>query len=314
MRRLIAYRLALALPQLALVALLAFSLTYLVPGSPAAAILGISATPERIAEVESQLGLDRSAFVRLTEWFGGAVTGDLGNAYRSGRPVTELFLERAPATLSLVFGGLVVAMIIGVGFGILAGTRAGSPRDKGVMAATVVGVAIPEFWLGLVLSLLLAVELGWFPVIGYVPLTTDPAAWAQGLVLPSLALGIGSAALIARQTRAAMAKALSAPYIDTLTAAGVSRRRIVFRYALKNAMVPVLAASGLTVSILIGASFVIEKVFAFPGLGTMLLNSVTAKDFPVIQGGVLLVACLVILVNLLIDVGYGLLNPQARPQ
>jgi peptide/nickel transport system permease protein len=314
MRKLIAYRLALALPQLALVALLAFSLTYLVPGNPAQVILGISATPERIAQVETQLGLDRPAVERLGDWFGGAVTGDLGTAYASGRPVTELFFERLPATLSLVVGGLAVALLIGVGLGALAGVRAGGARDRGIMAATVVGVAIPEFWLGLVLSLLFAVRLGWFPVIGYAPLTQDPLGWAQGLVLPALALGIGSAALIARQTRAAMAKALTAPDIDTLTAAGVPRRRIVLRYALKNAMVPVLSASGLTVSILIGASFVIEKVFAFPGIGSMLLNSVVAKDFPIIQGGVLLVACIVILVNLLIDVGYGLLNPQARPQ
>ena len=134
------------------------------------------------------------------------------------------------------------------------------------------------------------------------------------MVLPSLALGIGSSALIARQTRAAMVSALAPPYIDTLTAAGVARRRIVLRYALKNAMVPVLAATGITVNILIGASFVVEKVFSFPGIGNLMLTSVIGKDFPVVQGGVLLVACLVIVVNLLLDVGYGLLNPQARPQ
>jgi peptide/nickel transport system permease protein len=152
------------------------------------------------------------------------------------------------------------------------------------------------------------------PVVAYTPLTEDPMAWAQGLILPSFALGIGAAALIARQTRTAMVRALASPYIDTLTAAGVPRRRIVLRYALKNAMVPVLATAGVTFRILLGSSFVVEAVFAFPGAGNLLLTSVVGKDFPVIQGGVLVIACLVIGLNLLIDVGYGLLDPKVRPQ
>jgi peptide/nickel transport system permease protein len=205
-------------------------------------------------------------------------------------------------------------VLIGIGMGVLAGVRPGSSRDRAVVGVTSVGNAIPEFWLGLVLLLVFAVNLGWFPVVGYVPFAVDPVAWLKGIVLPSLALGIGSSALIARQTRAAMVSALASPYVDTLTAAGVSRKRIVFRYALKNAMVPVLSATGITVNILIGASFVVEKVFSFPGIGNLMLTSVVGKDFPVVQGGVLLVACLVILVNLLIDVGYGLLNPRVRPQ
>ncbi|SHN76019.1 ABC transporter permease [Cryptosporangium aurantiacum] len=314
MSKLIGYRLLLAAPQLALVALLAFSLTYIVPGSPAAEILGSNATPELIAQVEAKLGLDRPMWERLGEWFSGAVTGDLGVSYRSALPVTDLLLERLPATLSLIGGGLVVTAVFGIGMGVLAGTRPGSLADRAVVGVTSIGNAIPEFWLGLILLLVFAVQLGWFPVVGYVPLDVDPAAWFKGIVLPSLALGLGSSALIARQTRAAMVSALGSPYIDTLTAAGVSRRRIVLRYALKNAMVPVLSALGITVNILIGASFVVEKVFSFPGIGNLMLTSVVGKDFPVVQGGVLLVACLVIVVNLLIDVGYGLLNPQARPQ
>ncbi|GAA3392633.1 ABC transporter permease [Cryptosporangium minutisporangium] len=313
MSKLIGYRLLLAAPQLALVALLAFSLTYVVPGSPAAEILGANATPELIAQVEAKLGLDQPMLTRLVDWFGAAVTGDLGVSYRSAVPVTDLLLERLPATLSLIVGGLVVAVVFGIGMGVLAGTRPGSIADRLVVGVTSIGNAIPEFWLGLILLLVFAVQLGWFPVVGYVPLDVDPAAWFTGLVLPSLALGIGSSALIARQARAAMVSALGSPYIDTLTAAGVSRRRIVFRYALKNAMVPVLSAMGITVNILIGASFVVEKVFSVPGIGNLMLTSVIGKDFPVVQGGVLLVACLVIIVNLLLDVGYGLLNPQARP-
>lgn len=314
MRKLVGFRLLLAAPQLALVALLAFSLTYIVPGSPAREILGASATPELIAQVEAQLGLDQPMFARLGEWFGGALQGDLGVSYRSNLPVADLLLQRLPATLSLIIGGLVVAVLVGIGLGMLAGVRPGSVRDRALVGVTSVGNAIPEFWLGLVFLLVFAVHFGWFPVVGYVPFDVDALAWLKGMVLPSLALGIGSSALIARQTRAAMVSALASPYVETLTAAGVSRRRIVFRYALKNAMVPVLSATGITVNILIGASFVVEKVFSFPGIGNLMLTSVVGKDFPVVQGGVLLVACLVIVVNLLIDVGYGLLNPRVRPQ
>lgn len=314
MRKLVGFRLLLAAPQLALVALLAFSLTYIVPGSPAREILGASATPELIAQVEAQLGLDQPMFTRLGEWFGGALSGDLGVSYRSNLPVADLLFQRLPATLSLIVGGLVVAVLVGIGLGMLAGVRPGSIRDRALVGVTSVGNAIPEFWLGLVFLLVFAVHFGWFPVVGYVPVDVDPLAWLKGMVLPSLALGIGSSALIARQTRAAMVSALASPYVETLTAVGVSRRRIVFRYALKNAMVPVLSATGITVNILIGASFVVEKVFSFPGIGNLMLTSVVGKDFPVVQGGVLLVACLVIVVNLLIDVGYGLLNPRVRPQ
>lgn len=313
MRKLIAYRLVLAVPQLAAVSLLVFSLTYLVPGSPAAAILGAGATPERIKEVEAQLGLDRPALERLGDWFWNLLGGDLGISYALSLPVTDLLMERMPATLSLTFGGMVVSLVIGIGLGVLAGVRSGLP-DRIVGAATSVGLAIPEFWFGLVLSLLFAIELGWVPVVAYTPVTEDPSAWLRGLILPSLALGIGTAAMIARQTRTAMVQALASPYIDTLTAAGVPRRRIVLRYALKNTMVPVLATAGFSFRILLGSSFVVETVFAFPGVGGLLLTSVVGKDFPVIQGGVLLIACIVITLNLLIDVGYGLLDPKVRPQ
>ncbi|MGP4025979.1 ABC transporter permease [Actinomadura sp. 3N407] len=313
MRKLIAYRLVLAVPQLVAVSLLVFSLTYLIPGSPAAAILGAGATPERIREVEAQLGLDRPALERLTEWFWNLLGGDLGISYALSLPVTDLILERMPATLSLTFGGMVVSLVIGIGLGVLAGVRSGLP-DRIIGAATSVGLAIPEFWFGMVLSLLFAIELGWVPVVAYTPFTEDPSAWLRGLILPSVALGIGTAAMIARQTRTAMVQALASPYIDTLTAAGVPRRRIILRYALKNTMVPVLATAGFSFRILLGSSFVVEAVFAFPGVGNLLLTSVVGKDFPVIQGGVLLIACLVIMLNLLIDVGYGLLDPKVRPQ
>ncbi|MFE5393363.1 ABC transporter permease [Streptomyces sp. NPDC056568] len=313
MGRLIAYRLVLALPQLATVSLLVFLLTYLVPGSPAAAVLGAGATPERLAEVEADLGLDTPFLQRLAEWFGHALGGDLGTSYSSSLPVTDLIVERLPATLSLVGGGLLFAAVFGLLLGVLAALRPG-PVDRLVNGVTSLGLAIPEFWFGLILSLVFAVQLGWVPVVAYTPFAEDPAAWFTGMILPSVALGAPAAAIVARQTRSAMAKCLTAPYIDSLTAVGVPRGRIVLRYALKNAMIPVLASTGLTLRILIGASFVVETVFAIPGMGQLLLHSVIGKDFPVVQGGVLVVAVLVIGVNLVLDVGYGLLDPKVRPQ
>ncbi|MGW4025422.1 ABC transporter permease [Streptomyces sp. NPDC005009] len=313
MGKLIAYRLVLALPQLALVSLLVFFLTYLVPGSPAAAILGAGATPESLAQVESALGLDQPFAERLVEWFGAALTGDLGLSYSNSLPVSDLIAERLPATLSLVGGGLVFAGVFGILLGVLAALRPG-PLDRVINGVTSLGLAIPEFWLGLILSLVFAVQLGWVPVVAYTPFVEDPAAWFTGMILPSIALGAPAAAMVARQTRGAMAKSLRAPYIDSLTAVGVPRTRVVVRYALKNAMIPVLASTGLTLRILIGASFVVETVFAVPGMGELLLHSVIGKDFPVVQGAVLVVAVLVIGVNLVLDVGYGLLDPKVRPQ
>jgi len=314
MLKLILSRLALAVPQLLLLSFFVFLLTYMVPGSPAAAVLGEAATPESIARVETQLGLDRPFFERLTEWYVGAFQGDFGNSYVSSRPVSELFLERLPATISLMLGGIIVAVLLGMALGLIGGTKAGSVRDRIATAISSFSMSVPEFWVGIVLVLMFAVQLRLFPVVSYVPFDVDPFGWVRGLVLPSIALGIGGAALIARQTRTAMAETMSARYIDSLTAAGVSRNKLIFGYGLKNAMVPVLSATGITISIMLGASFAIEKVFAFPGIGSLMLRSVTGKDFAVVQGGVLLIAVMIIAVNLILDVSYGLINPRSRPQ
>ncbi|MBL3699301.1 ABC transporter permease [Leucobacter luti] len=315
MLKLIGTRLALAVPQLLLVSALVFLLVYLVPGSAAALILGdAAASPEEIARVEAQLGLDRPFFVRLFDWIGAALQGDLGTSLQSGRPVAELIAEKLPATLSLIAGGLLVAMLVGIGLGVLAGTHARRPIDRGVTAFTSLLQAIPEFWLGLLLVLVFVIQLGVAPVVAWVPPEQDFWGWARGLILPALALGAGASALIARQTRTAIAAALSSRYADTLTAAGVPRQRIIWVYALKNAMVPVLAASALAVSILFGTSLVMERVFAFPGVGSMLVNAVIGKDFPLVQGTVLVVAIIIIAVNLIVDICYGIINPKARPQ
>ncbi|GAA1940257.1 ABC transporter permease [Agromyces allii] len=315
MIKLIATRLLLAIPQMFIVAMLVFLLVYLVPGSAAAVGLGDAvADADEVARLEQQLGLDRPMLEQMMTWFGNALHGDLGTSLIYGRDVTGMVLDRLPATLSLVGAGLLVAMVIGVGLGVLAGTHARRPVDRGVTAFSSIMQAVPEFWLGLILILVFVIQLGWAPVVAWVPPAVDPAKWAQGLILPALALGVGASALIARQTRTAVASALSSKYADTLTAAGVPRHRIIWVYSLKNSMIPVLAASALAVSILFGTSLVMERVFAFPGIGTLLLSSVISKDFPVVQGAALIVCALVILVNLVADISYGIINPKARPQ
>ncbi|WP_084099547.1 ABC transporter permease [Demequina sp. NBRC 110051] len=314
MGKLVAYRLAFTLPQLLIVSLLVFSLTFLVPGSPAAAILGDAATPEAIAQVEAQLGLDQPFFTQLGTYFSGLLHGDLGTSMRLGIPVTDLLADRVGATLSLVAGGMVVSLILGIAAGVYTGTRPGTIQDRVITGGTVVGLAIPEFWMGLILTSVFAIQLGWIPILAWTPITDDPLMWLRGLILPSLALGITGGAMIARQTRAAMVKAMASEYVDTLTAAGVPRRTIILRYGIKNALVPVLASAGVTFAILIGVSFVIEAVFSVPGVGGLMLTSVIGQDFPVVQGVVLVTAIIVVAVNLLLDVCYGLINPQARPQ
>lgn len=313
MTKLVVYRLLLAIPQLLVIVLISFSLTYLIPGSPAAAILGFSANEETIAEVEAELGLDQPALDRLTDYVGAAVRGDLGESYRVKRPVTDLYFERLPATLSVVAGGVAVALVFGITMGILAGTRLDSALDRTVMAGTSVAVAVPQFWLGLLLLLLVSIRLNWIPILAYVPLTEDPIRWLRGIALPSLALGLGAAALIARQMRAGMARAVASNFAASLAAAGVSRRRFNLRYGVKNAMVPVLAATGITFAILVGASFAIERVFSIFGVGNLMLNAVTGKDYPVVQGGVVVIATIVIALNILIDIAYGIINPRTRP-
>ncbi|MEL5991798.1 ABC transporter permease [Microbacterium phosphatis] len=315
MLKLIGSRLALAVPQLLIVSLLVFLLVYLIPGSAAAMVLGdAAATPEEIARVEQQLGLDQPFFVRFGQWVAGAVHGDLGDSLATGRPVGELIAARLPATLSLVVGGLVVAIVLGIGLGVLAGVYARRPVDRVVTTFSSLLQSMPEFWIGLILVLVFVIQLRIAPVVAWTPPGDDVGRWLQGLILPSLALGAGASALIARQTRTAVADALSSKYADTLVAAGTPRWRIIWVYALKNAMVPVLAAAGLAVGILFGTSLVMERVFAFPGLGTMLLASVIGKDFPVVQGAVMVICVLVIVVNLVVDIGYGIINPKARPQ
>lgn len=305
-------RLAFTIPMLVVVSFCVFSLIVLVPGDPATALAGENPDPEQIAAVRERLGLDDPFLVQFWNWFAGLVQGDLGQSLFSSQPVADAVLSRLPTTLSLAGLSLVVAVLLGVATGVVAAMRPGTWVDRTATFAASLGVAVPYFWVGMILVLLLAINVTIFPAVGYVPLSEDPFQWFMHLVLPATALGLAPAAVIARQTRAAMTGVLREDYVRTATAKGLPPYRVVGKHALKNAAVPVVTAFGLEASRLIGGTVVIEQLFALPGLGSLAYSSVFARDFPMVQGVLLVVAALVLLINLFVDLSYGYFNPRIR--
>lgn len=314
MGKLIVTRMVALVPLLFLVAVFVFLLIHLMPVDPVRQMAGEGSTEEQREALRHQLGYDRPLMVQLASWLGNAVRGDLGTSLFTDKAVVDAVVERMPITLQLVGGAITVALLIGLPAGIYGALRAGSLADRTVTAVAALGLAMPAFWLALLLVLAFAVWLGWFPVIGYTPLAADPVQWARGLVLPCVALGASSAAVIARQTRSAVRETLHRPFVQALRATGTPRRRIVYGYVLRNAMVPVLTVIGWELLVMLAVSFVIERVFGIPGTGTLLIDAVVRNDMPLVQGGVVLVACIVVIINLAVDVGYGLLDPKVRPQ
>jgi peptide/nickel transport system permease protein len=310
--RLIAARCLTSIPLLFIASVLIFLLIYLVPGSPVVAVLGDTASPEAITQAEARLGLDRPLFEQYSSWVGHMITGDMGVSLLDGTPVAEIVGTRAVPTLGLAFLGVVISLLIGVPAGITAAIRPNATFDRTISILASIGLALPTFWLALLLMLLLSVQLKWFPVAGYTPLSIDPKEWLRSLVMPALALGITSGAVIALQTRSAMIEVLEAPYVQTLRAMGLRRRTILLSFALKNAMIPVLTVIGFQISHAIGGSIIMETVFALPGLGAALVNAVITKDFPVVRAITMVTAVGMVLVYCLVDVAYGVLDPRAR--
>lgn len=312
MPRLILLRVVDAIPAMLIVSFLIFFMTYLIPGSAAAAILGDQATPAAIAELEERLGLNRPVLEQYWSWISGAVQGDFGTSIATGRPVMDLVEPRIFATVCLTLGAVIVGLGIGLPAGIAAARRPGRAGDRIQAVLTALAIAIPSFWLGLILLQVFAVELEIFPVVSWRPPERGIGPWAVGMVLPCLALGLGGSAIIARQTRSAMIEALESPYIKTLRAVGTKDRTIVFRYALKNAMIPILTVTAFQLVAVTAAGFIVERVFSFPGLGTLLLQSVQQRDIPVVQAVTVIVGVTVIVVYLAVDVAMVLLNPKVR--
>lgn len=311
MFRLIVKRVLTALPLLVVVSFVIFWLMQQA-GNPAAQLAGNNPTPEDIARVEAKLGFDQPFFIRYFDWLGGAFQGDFGTSYFTGESVASSIMSRLPVTLSLVAVSLCLAIVSGTALGLIAGLNPGTWIDRTATIMASVGVALPYFWVGMMLVLAFSINPPHIPATGYVAFGTDPVGWFMHLLLPGLALSIAPMAVVARQTRASVTQVMSEDYIRTATAKGLSRYRVVSKHALKNAAVPVVTAFGLEANRLIGGTVVIEQLFVLPGLGRLAYESVFARDFPQVQGVLLFTAMMVLLINLIIDVSYAYFNPRIR--
>jgi len=300
------------LPVMAIVALFVFSLLYIAPGDPAVVIAGDQASPGDVERIRQSLGLDQPFLVQFGTWLGHILRGDLGTSIFTGLPVAAMIAQRIEPTLSLMAITLVLTILVAVPLGVVAAWKAGSLLDRANMAFAVFGFSLPVFVVGYVLAYVFALELEWLPVQGYTPLARGVWPWLENLILPSIALGCVYIALIARITRAAMLEVLTQDYIRTARAKGLGQGDILFVHALKNAAVPIVTVIGIGIALLIGGAVVTESVFAIPGLGRLTVDAILRRDYPVIQGIVLLFSFVYVLVNLTIDVAYTLIDPRIR--
>ena len=302
--RFIARRVLLSVPVFVGVATLVFLLIHLVPGDPVEAMLGESASREDVADLRHRLGLDRPLYVQYAAFMRGAATGDLGQSLRTGESVAAAIAERMPATLELALAAMLMAVLVAVPLGIVAAARAGTAVDHGATALALLGISIPGFWLGPILALVFAVELGWLPVSG-----RDTAAH---LVLPAITLGAPLAAVLARMTRASVLGELRELYVLAARGRGVSRTRAVLRHAFRNSLVPLVTIVGLQFGAVLTGAVITETIFAWPGVGRLLVQSITFRDYPLVQGCILLIAAAYVTVNLMTDLVYGFLDPRIR--
>lgn len=309
---LIVTRLLSTVPTVLLATVVVFLLIRLIPGDPANAIAGEYATPERLAEIRAQLGLDLSLPMQYLTWLGGVLTGDLGVSFMTGQGVAGLILERLPVTLVLTTMGLLVAVIVGLPTGILSASRAGGRLDRFLTTGATLGLAIPNFWLGMVLILVFSVVLGWLPGPGGPLFSDDPVGALRAALLPAVALGLVGGAEICRQVRSAMVEDLSSDHVRTHRAKGLPWRRILWLHSLKNSSLPFLTIVGLQISRLLSAAVVVETVFGLSGLGTLIVTSTNQREYLIVQGVVLVMALLVIFTNLLVDILYRVIDPRIR--
>ena len=300
------------IPVMAFVALFVFSLLYIAPGDPAAVIAGDQASPADVERIRASLGLDRPYLVRFGEWFFRVLQGDLGTSIFTSLPVTQLIAQRIEPTLSLMVLTLIFAVVIAVPLGVVAAWKAGTWVDRAVVGFAVFGFSVPVFVIGYLLAYIFALKLDWLPVQGYTPIAQGIWPWFKNLVLPSITLGTVYIALIARITRATMLEVLQQDYIRTARSKGLAQNSVLYLHALKNAAVPVITIIGIGVALLIGGAVVTESVFAIPGLGRLTLDAILRRDYPVIQGVVLIFSFVYVLVNLAVDLIYTLVDPRIR--
>jgi peptide/nickel transport system permease protein len=305
-------RLLVALPVLLLVSLIAASIMELVPGDPAALIAGQNASDVEIAAVREQLGLNRPFSARLANWYVALARGDLGDSILLNRPVTQAIAERVPVTLALAGFALFLTVAIGLPCGIVAAVYANTWVDQAVLTFALIGVSVPNFWLSLMLIVLFGVMLDWLPAGGYIPFADDPVGWIKCLILPGFSLALLQVGLLARITRATMLEVLQQDYVRTARAKGLPVMSVVGKHALKNVLVPVITVIGISFGLLLSGSVVIETVYSIPGMGRLLANAVFGRDYPLIQGGLLVTAAVLVLLNLVVDVLYVVVDPRVK--
>jgi peptide/nickel transport system permease protein len=305
-------RLLSAIPVLFIVSLISFGLMRLIPGDPAAAIAGTSATPAQIEQLRRDLGLDEPLLMQLLHYYQGLLKGDFGKSLLLGKGVLAATMERLPVTIGLSLYALVLTLLIGVASGIIAALRQNTWVDQVAMMIAMLGISIPNFFLGLLMIIFFAVQLGWLPSGGYVPFSQDPIAWLRSTTMPAISLALLQAGLLARITRSGMLEVLRQDYVRTARAKGLPERQVILKHALANALIPIVTVVGIIISLLLSGAVVTEALFSLPGMGQLLTQAVLSRDYPMVQGGLLLVTTFLVLVNILVDVLYALIDPRVR--
>jgi peptide/nickel transport system permease protein len=312
MARLLVRRFAGAIITMFIISSLVFLITDVIPGSPAAIILGVDSTPEQVAALNTEMGLDQPVLVRYANWLGDLLTGNLGTSYYNKSSVAVVLSQRLEPTLVLTFTSSMLVVLIGIPLGIVAAVYRGSGLDYASMVTALIGAAMPSFWLGLLLILLFALHWQFFPSSGYLSFMENPGEAWRYIALPAITLGVSHAGVVARMARANLLEVLNADYLRTARSKGVRERTVILGHALRNSLIPTLGVVGVAVTLMVGGSIVVESIFAIPGIGRLLIESVVRRDFPMIQGVILLIALLVALVNLAVDILYALLDPRIR--
>jgi len=307
-------RLIQTLPVIFIMSIIVFGLTFLIPGDPVVAILGpdTARTLESLEVARKELGLDQPLPIQYFNWLGKALQGDLGRSTRNKHPVSESLAQRLPVSIELAVVSIIIAAIIAVPLGIVAAIRVNSRWDLTASLISVVGLAIPNFWLGILMIWLFAVQLKWLPASGYTSIFEDPIAGLRHMIMPALALGGGASAGLMRHVRSSLLEVLRDDYIRTARAKGLPERRVLLRHALKNSLIPVVTVVGLALGGLMGGSLIVESIFLVPGVGSLLVTAIFHRDFPVIQAGAMVLALFVILINLGVDLLYAFLDPRIR--
>jgi peptide/nickel transport system permease protein len=304
MSRFLIRRLLLTIPVIVGVATLVFSLIHLVPGDPVRAMLGDSASQSDIAEMRGRLGLDQPLYIQYGHFMKGAAMGDLGTSLRTNQPVATLILDRIPATFELAVAAMLASLVVAVPLGIIAAVKRGTAVDHAATTLALIGMSIPNFWLGPLLAIVFSVELGWLPVSGR-------GSFAN-LILPAITLGAPLAAILARMTRASLIEELGELYVLAARARGVSRARAVLKHAFRNSLIPIVTVLGLQFGSVLTGAVITETIFAWPGVGRLLIQSISARDYPAVQGCILLIAITYVSMNVIVDVAYGFLDPRIR--